>query len=175
MSSRPILRPLVVAMATLALALPMAVAAAGAGATHASATLRDLNGEVVGWAAFTEDARGLLHVNVQVRGLPEGLHGIHIHNTAACTPPFTTAGSHHNPLGETHGSHAGDLPNLAVNGAGAGHLDGTTNLATLTDGPTTIFDANGSALIIHAGQDDYVTDPTGNSGARIACGVIVAG
>ena len=175
MSSRPFLRGVMVLGAILALAAPLAVAAAGAGATHASAELRDAFGAVVGWASFTEDATGTLHVNVQVRGLPEGLHGIHIHNIGACSPTFAAAGSHHNPLGLPHGSHAGDLPNLIVNGAGAGHLDGTTDHATLTPGLTSVFDANGSALIIHAGEDDLVTDPTGNSGARIACGVIVAG
>lgn len=114
-------------------------------------------------------------MNVQVRGLSQGLHGTHIHNTGACTPTFSAAGSHHNPLGVTHGSHAGDLPNLRVNVAGAGHLEATTGGASLTPGPTTVFDANGSALVIHAGEDDLVTDPTGNSGGRIACGVIVAG
>jgi len=175
MSSHSIIRRLIVAGALLALAAPGAAVAEGSGAAHASAELRDAGGAVVGWAAFTEDASGTLHVNVQVRGLRPGLHGIHIHNTGVCSPTFAAAGSHHNPLGATHGSHAGDLPNLTVNGAGAGHLDTTTDGATLTPGPTTVFDGNGSALIIHAGEDDLVTDPTGNSGGRIACGVIVAG
>jgi len=123
-------------------------------------------------------------VNVHVSGLAEGLHGIHIHAIGTCTlgtnPAFSSAGGHHNPLGHTHGldsptgPHAGDLPNLVVNGAGVGHLDGKTDEATLSAGPTSVFDADGSALIIHAAEDDQVTNPTGNSGARIACGVIVA-
>ena len=159
-----------VAGALLALLAPTALA----GASHGSATIRNLGGDVVGWAQLTEDATGTVHVNVHVNGISAGPHGIHIHNTGDCTPPFTAAGSHHNPLGATHGSHAGDLPNLEVNVAGVGHLDAVTNLATLTSGPVSIFDANGSALIIHAGTDDLVTDPTGNSGGRIACGVIVA-
>jgi Cu-Zn family superoxide dismutase len=159
--------------AALAIGAPV-LALASTGASHASAELRDTGGNVVGWAEFTEDADGKLHVNVHVKGLSAGLHGIHIHNTADCTPPFTAAGGHHNPLGATHGGHAGDLPNLTVNEAGVGHLDATSERASLSNGPTSIFDANGSALIIHAGTDDYVTDPTGNSGGRIACGVIVA-
>ena len=130
----------------------------------------------MGWARFTEDATGTVHVNVHVRGLTVGLHGIHIHNTGSCTPTFAAAGSHHNPPPATaHGSHAGDLPNLVVNGAGIGHLDVTTDHATLSAGPLTIFDGNGSALVIHAREDDLHTDPTGNSGDRIACGVIVPG
>jgi Cu-Zn family superoxide dismutase len=158
----------------LALAVPTVAAGDTGGAGRASAELRNVAGDVVGWAQFTEDATGILHVNVHVQGLAEGLHGIHIHNTADCTPPFTAAGGHHNPLGAVHGAHAGDLPNLIVNVAGIGHLDATTDGATLSASPVSVFDTNGSALIIHAGEDDLHTDPTGNSGGRIACGVIVA-
>jgi Cu-Zn family superoxide dismutase len=119
-------------------------------------------------------------VNVHVNGISAGLHGIHIHAVGACSPDFLASGGHHNPLGATHGldsptgAHAGDLPNLVVNEAGVGHLDATSDRASLSNGPTTIFDDDGSALIIHAGPDDQVTNPTGNSGGRIACGVIVA-
>ena len=161
--------------ALLVLASPVIATAGGSGALHADAELRNAAGDVVGWARFTEDATGTLHVNVHVEGLSEGLHGIHIHNTGACTPSFAAAGAHHNPLGALHGEHAGDLPNLTVNEAGVGHLDATSDGATLSAGPVSVFDANGSALIIHAGEDDLVTNPTGNSGARIACGVIMAG
>ena len=157
----------------LVIAAPV-VAAGELGALHAGATLRNVAGDVVGWARFTEDATGILHVDVHVSGLNEGLHGIHIHNTANCTSPFTAAGGHHNPLGVPHGDHAGDLPNMIVNVAGQGRRVGTTDGATLSPGALSVFDANGSALIIHAGEDDLHTDPTGNSGARIACGVIVA-
>jgi superoxide dismutase, Cu-Zn family len=151
-----------------------AVAASSDGASHASATLVDATGATVGWASFTEDATGTLHVNVKVAGLTSGEHGIHIHSIGACTPDFSAAGGHHNPGATLHGAHAGDLPNLIVNVAGQGHLDGTTDAATLSDGPVSIFDADGSALVIHANPDDYVTQPIGNSGPRIACGVIVA-
>jgi Cu-Zn family superoxide dismutase len=158
-----------------------AVASAG----HAEARLIDVDGRSVGWARFTEDATGTLHVSVHVKGLSAGLHGIHLHAVGACTlgtaTAFSSAGAHHNPLGRTHGlssltgSHAGDLPNLVVNRARIGHLNGKTDLATLSSGPTSLFDPDGSAVIIHAAEDDQVTNPTGNSGARIACGVITAG
>jgi Cu-Zn family superoxide dismutase len=152
--------------------------AAGDGAHHASATLYSPAGEVVGWARLTEDASGVVHVNVKVQGLVPGLHGLHLHAVGACSPTFAAAGGHHNPLGHQHGlenpngPHSGDLPNLAVNGAGQGRLNATTERATLSAGPVSLFDADGSAPVIHAAEDDQVTDPTGNSGGRIACGVI---
>jgi Cu-Zn family superoxide dismutase len=179
--------PFLVALLGAAITLGAPVLAlASAGASHASAELRDANGIVVGWAMFTEDARGVLHVNVHVKGISAGLHGIHIHNTSLCalgtTPAFSSAGSHHALSGQLHGlydpppgAHAGDLPNLVVNGALIGHLNATSDRASLSNGPTTIFDANGSALVIHADLDNQVANPTGNSGDRIACGIIVAG
>lgn len=169
---------LIVAGLLLVIAVP---ANAAGSARHASAELRNLSGEVVGWAKFTEDSSGILHVNVQVRGLSEGLHGIHIHNTANCAPPFIAAGSHHALPGQLHGlddppgAHAGDLPNLVVNVGGNGHLNATSDRATLSAADVSVFDLNGSALVIHARQDDQITNPTGLSGDRIACGVIVAG
>jgi Cu-Zn family superoxide dismutase len=160
-----------------------AVAAATTGASHAEATIIDPTGATIGWARFTEDATGTVHVNVHVKGISPGLHGIHLHATGECTlgttTAFSSAGGHHNPLNQLHGlgdppgAHAGDLPNLVVNGAGNGRLVGTTDLATLSAGMVSLFDSNGSAVIIHAGPDDQVTDPTGNSGGRIGCGVIV--
>jgi Cu-Zn family superoxide dismutase len=156
------------------------------GASQAGATIVDASGVTVGWARLVEDASGIVHVNVHVKGLTPGLHGIHIHGIGACGPTFAAAGPHYNPLSRTHGllsatgAHAGDLPNLIVNADGVGHLDATTDRVTLTNGATTLFDttagAVGSSLIIHANEDDQVTDATnGNSGGRIACGVIVAG
>lgn len=167
-----------VVLAVAVAALATVVTAQDRGAAHASATLVDPAGNDVGFARFTEDATGRLHVTVHVSGISTGLHGIHLHAVGSCTPTFAAAGGHHNPLGRQHGlenpngAHAGDLPNLEVNAAGVGRLVGTTDRATLSDGPTTLFDADGSAIIIHAGPDDQITDPTGNSGGRIACGVI---
>lgn len=158
---------------------------AAGGARHASAAFIDATGAAVGWARLVEDATGVLHVNVHVEGLPPGDHGIHIHAIGACSPTFAAAGGHYNPLGDQHGlhnpdgPHAGDLPNLTVDPHGNGHLDATTDRVTLSPGPTTLFDttagAEGSAFIIHANEDDQVTDATlGGSGARIACAVIHA-
>jgi Cu-Zn family superoxide dismutase len=167
--------------ALLALAAPAAVAGGAGGALHASAELKNVGGDVVGWARFTEDANGILHVNVHVRGLTPGLHGIHIHAVGLCTPTFAAAGLHHSLAGQSHGlddppgAHAGDLPNLVVNVAGGGHLNATSDRATLSDGQRSVFDLDKSALVIHAGPDDQHTDPTGLSGGRVACGIIFPG
>ena len=169
---------LVAATCLIVVAPECAFGATESRARHASAVVRDAAGSVLGTARFVEDARGVVHVNVHVRGLTPGLHGIHVHAIGACTPSFLAAGGHHNPTGEEHGlenpngPHAGDLPNLVVNGAGVGRLSAKTTRLTLSPSPTTIFDANGSSVVIHERTDDQVTDPTGNSGGRVACGVI---
>ena len=171
---------LMIAVLAIAAVVATGVSAQGNDAQHASAVLVDPAGNVVGNAKFTEDATGILHVNVHVRGISAGLHGIHLHAVGSCTPTFAATGGHHNPLSHQHGlnnpqgAHAGDLPNLVVNRAGVGRLVGVSDRATLSPGPTTLFDANGSAVILHASEDDQLTDPTGNSGTRIACGVITA-
>lgn len=184
------IRRMIIAIGALGAAIAVTAALTGAsiagGATRASATFVNADGVDVGWARLVQDGAGIVHVNVHVKGLAPGLHGIHIHAVAACSPSFAAAGGHYNPLARLHGlanpggAHAGDLPNLIVNEDGNGHLDATTDRVTLTNGPTTLFDttanAVGSAFIIHANEDDQVTDATnGGSGARIACGVIVAG
>ena len=145
-----------------------------AGRPRAAATLVDATGAVVGSARFMEDRAGRVHVVVRVSGLTPGPHGIHVHATGACAPTFDAAGSHHNPLGRLHGEHAGDLPNLRVNVNGHGRLSATSASFTLSAGPTSALDANGSALVVHALPDDFVTQPTGGSGARVACGVITS-
>lgn len=169
---------LLVGMAALAITVG---AVAANGARHAHASIVDGTGAEVGWATFTEDSAGRLHVNVHASGLAPGLHGAHLHAIGQCVgPAFTSAGGHHNPLGAEHGlnnplgAHAGDLPNLGVNADGQGHLDAWTERATLSAGPVSLFDGDGSAFVIHANTDDQLTNPTGNSGARVACGVIVA-
>jgi Cu-Zn family superoxide dismutase len=162
----------VVALASIA----FPTSAAGGKAVRASAVLVDATGTNVGTARLVEDATGTLHVNVEVAGVSPGEHGIHLHAVGSCvTPTFASAGGHHNPLGAAHGTHAGDLPNLVANVEGRGHLHTTVDHATLTDGPVSLGDADGSALVIHAAPDDFVSQPAGNSGVRIACGVIVGG
>jgi Cu-Zn family superoxide dismutase len=173
------------ALAVLAMVTAGAAAGTPTGASHAGGTFVDANGEMVGWVRLVEDGTGSVHVNVHVAGLTPGLHGIHVHAIGACAPTFAAAGGHYNPLGHEHGlenpagAHAGDLPNLIVNANGVGHLDTTTTGVTILPGPTTLFDATvgavGSAFIIHANEDDQVTNATnGNSGARVACAVIEA-
>ena len=105
---------------------------------------------------------------------------MHVHTVGKCdAPDFTSAGGHFNPTAKKHGllnpdgPHAGDLPEISVPSSGSGTLETTTNRISLTAGATSLFDADGSAFVIHGGHDDQVTDPTGNSGARLACGVIV--
>jgi Cu-Zn family superoxide dismutase len=149
---------------------------------EATATLSDTSGREVGTAEFIEDRPGTVRITVQVRGLTSGPHGLHIHAVASCdattTPAFASAGGHFNPHRAHHGlenpagAHAGDLPNLRVTRAGTGLLSTTTDWITLRAGTTTLFDVDGSALVLHAAPDDQLTDPGGNSGARIACGVI---
>jgi Cu-Zn family superoxide dismutase len=179
-------RPLITVLAGVGLLVMLTAGVAVGGATRASGTFVDPAGATVGWVKLVEDATGIVHVAVHVDGLAAGRHGIHIHAIGACSPTFAAAGGHYNPLGHQHGlenpsgPHAGDLPNLVVNGAGIGRLEATTDRVTLSSGPATLFDSTtgavGSAFIIHAAEDDQLTDATnGNSGARIACAVIEAG
>jgi superoxide dismutase, Cu-Zn family len=147
--------------------------------TAAVAELKNTSGQTVGTARFTQ-AGNVVRILVETSGLPPGPHGVHIHAVGKCDPPdFTSAGPHFNPTGKQHGalnpqgSHAGDLPNLTVGPDGNGRMETTTEQLSLGSGPTSVWDADGSALIVHANPDDFKTDPTGNSGARIACGVLV--
>ncbi|MBM4407722.1 MAG: superoxide dismutase family protein [Chloroflexi bacterium] len=161
--------------AVLAVSLFVMPQAAGAAAPsrQAKAMLHDGTGAMIGWALFSDSGQRGVRVVVVAWGLGEGLHGLHIHATGSCVAPtFTSAGSHFNPLNTLHGSHAGDLPNLPVGPNGIGHLVTSSTGFTLLPGQLSIFDNDGAALVVHAGPDDYVTNPTGNSGSRVACGVI---
>lgn len=148
------------------------------GSPQATAELKNAKGDAVGTANFWEDADGV-RIAIQVQGISAGKHGIHLHAVGKCDPPhFTTAGGHFNPGGKKHGlntsdgPHAGDLLNLEVAGDRTGRLQYVTKLVTLGAGPNSLSGANGSALVVHANPDDEITDPTGNAGSRIACGVI---
>jgi Cu-Zn family superoxide dismutase len=149
-------------------------ATAELGVQRAHATIVDAAGNDVGFATFVEDLTGRVHVNVKVAGLAPGDHGIHVHANGVCGSDFIAAGGHHNPMGVPHGEHSGDLPNLIVNESGQGRLNDTSEKVTLSAGLLSALDGNGSAIVIHAAADDFVSQPSGNSGGRIACGVIVA-
>ena len=153
------------------------VGAPVAGGRIAVATLRTPEGKEVGRATVREVAGGL-RVTIDARFLAPGTHGAHLHTVGRCEgPDFASAGPHWNPTAMKHGGmnpqgpHEGDLPNLMIGADGRGTLG--INLAGASfDG---LLDADGAAMVVHAGQDDLMTDPSGNSGGRIACGVLVAG
>ena len=145
--------------------------------TTATAELKDAKGTVVGTATLIQISDGVRLV-LEVRGLPPGDKAVHLHEVGTCEPPFTSAGGHFNPEGKAHGllnpagPHAGDLPNMKVGTDGTGRLETMNYRVRLDPDPTSLFDADGSALIVHAAADDFKTDPAGESGARIACGVV---
>lgn len=145
---------------------------------RATGTLVNGAGAEVGTVTLEQLADGVAIIG-SARGLTPGQHGIHVHAVGTCTgPDFTSAGGHFNPATKKHGlknpegPHAGDVPNLTVAADGTTTFRATAGALTLTPGPASIFDADGAAVVIHAGPDDDVTDPAGNSGARIACAVL---
>jgi superoxide dismutase, Cu-Zn family len=144
----------------------------------ATAPLFDTSGARVGVASFS-DGDGNTQMGVSVTGLQPGEHGMHIHETGTCTPPsFESAGSHLNPASKQHGllnpqgPHAGDLPNLGVEADGSADTAFTVSASLLAEGPGSMLGKERRAFVIHADPDDQKTDPSGNSGARVVCGVI---
>jgi Cu-Zn family superoxide dismutase len=139
----------------------------------------DTAGRMLGMAVFTQERSGV-RIELNVKGLPPGAHGFHIHETGRCDiPDFKTAGAHFNPTGKRHGlhnpegPHAGDLPNLNVASDGTASTVWLAKGVTLKQGqPNSLRKQGGTAIVIHELPDDGKTDPAGNSGARIACGVI---
>lgn len=148
-------------------------------APAAKAVLVDAKGKEVGTATF-EEMPGGLRFGLKVSDLSPGFHAVHIHDVGKCDPPdFKSAGPHFNPAHKKHGwmnpegHHAGDLPNLFVGKDGTGSLDTLVARVTLTgSGENSLFHSGGTSVVIHAAADDNKTDPAGNAGDRIACGVI---
>jgi len=143
----------------------------------AQTKLMDASGRVVGDAQIVRSS-STLYLNASVTGQAIGEHGIHFHAVGKCDAPgFTTAGGHLNPMAHQHGSmnpagpHLGDLPNIVVAAGGSGLLKAPLSGAP-NDLIAKIFDEDGTAIVLHAGPDDYKTDPSGNSGGRVACGVL---
>ncbi|WP_342542882.1 superoxide dismutase family protein [Paenisporosarcina sp. FSL H8-0542] len=142
-------------------------------------TIVDATGKGIGSAELTETESGV-RIHLMLKGLTPGVKAVHFHEVGKCEyPKFTTSGSHVNPAKKQHGFenpkgfHAGDLPNLTVNENGEVDLEITSPHVTLEKGKSnSLLDDDGSALVIHEKADDYVTDPSGNSGDRIACGVL---
>ena len=148
-------------------------------AQRAQAALLDPSGSPIGSASFVEQRQNV-RIEISVTKLPPGVHGVHLHAVGKCDgPDFASAGPHFNPTGAVHGAlspkgpHAGDLPNLTVGSDGRGTLTAFTSLVDLAPGASqSLLQAAGTAIVVHANTDDEKTDPSGNSGGRIACGVV---
>jgi len=147
----------------------------------ATAQLMNAAGQQVASATLRQQSDGV-RIDVTASGLSAGVHGIHIHAVGSCdatgATAFASAGGHFNPAGKQHGlsnpngAHGGDMPNITIGADGKGELHTVNNRVSLTSGAMSLLDTDGSALVIHAAADDQKTDPSGNSGARVACGVI---
>lgn len=146
----------------------------------ADVVMRSPTGDLLGTLHLAHTPSGSARLVGTLTGIQAGRHGVHVHDVGRCDgPTFETSGGHFNPMSKQHGlenpagSHAGDAPNIVADTTLQSLVDVTFALATLNIGiPNSLFDANGSAIVVHAGADDQKTDPSGNSGARIACGVV---
>lgn len=154
-----------------------AQAPAGPGAPAARAALIDLEGNAAGFAEFFATPSGVL-IRAQLEGLPPGVKGFHIHEVGECVPPFESAGGHYNPTDVEHGffsesgPHAGDMPNIEAPDSGAVTVEVLNPFIRLEEGD--VFDEDGASLMVHSGPDDYASQPAGDAGDRIACGIIEA-
>lgn len=162
--------------ALIALALAGCATTSTSNTTLATAQLVSADGRPVGTATVSRH-QGETLINLTVSGVAGAVHGMHLHAVGKCEAPFTSAGPHLNPTGHQHGkdnpqgAHLGDLPNVTIGQAGTGTASASLGRdSTAID--AALFDADGTAIVLHAAADDYRTDPSGNSGARIACGVL---
>jgi Cu-Zn family superoxide dismutase len=184
---------LVVALALAAAILTAPLHASGDGRSssrkHVKVKLVDASGASAGIVRLSEKGSSVT-VRAEVEGLTPGFHGFHVHSIGECVAPFTSAGGHYNPTGTGHGSHAGDMPSLLVLDDGTASLQFATDRFTVAE----LFDADGTAIIVHALPDNFANIPTryqsttegtfgpdsatlatGDAGGRAACGVVAAG
>lgn len=146
---------------------------------EAKAQLYNPEGEKVGFVSLEEATEGVRMI-IKIDKLPPGLHAFHIHEKGNCNPPeFKTAGGHFNPKDKEHGflnpkgPHAGDLPNIAIDKDGTAEIETITKLVSLKkEARNSLLKEGGTSIVIHQGPDDYITNPAGSAGPRIACGVI---
>lgn len=169
---------LVVATLALGVGLSSAVVATAADApATANAQLADAEGKSVGTVEVRDTPNGVI-VRATFKGLPPGEHAFHVHAVGKCEAPFDSAGPHYNPNSQQHGFaveggwHAGDLPNVTIGPDGSATVEVLATGLTVSTGDTRLLDDDGSALIVHEGVDDYTSQPAGNAGKRIACGVV---
>ena len=171
--------PILISLSLSALLVAGCVPSVSGGMKAAAvADLVDATGKPAGTAIVTESTDGLW-LDVSVKGVTAGPHGLHVHTVGTCeAPDFATAGGHWNPMAHQHGHknpqgpHAGDAPNLIVNAKGAGRLKTWLGAGLIATGTTPLLDADGAAVVLHADADDEMTDPSGKSGKRILCGVL---
>lgn len=171
--------------ALLAVSASLLLAACGGGGqapsprgATARATFTTAQGQPAGTATLTATDDGVF-IAARLANLPQGEHAFHLHQVGRCEPPFESAGPHLNPTEREHGflnpqgQHLGDMPNITVRSDGTAAADHHAAGVTLTGGDRALLDGDGTALVVHAGVDDYRSDPAGNAGPRIACGVVV--
>jgi len=168
-------------LTVLTLTTGLAAAGAAQASERAEAKLMDLDGKQIGTVTFHALPSGGIWLIATAEGIAPGVHAFHIHETGVCEAGtgFKSAGGHYAPRGHAHGvldaegPHAGDFPNVHVQSDGVMAVEYFSTELTLTPGETgTLFDSDGSAVVMHDGADDYISQPAGAAGSRILCGVI---